>query len=168
MWYLYIYWHERDLHQQSRFGAEGTLHFPDPDSGWKFVYHRINGFRRLWMSCCCQMKPLMDMQPTAEKQLRSPIGCCSGVAQKPCDMQSTPFSELPDVVSAYSGEFYPDAFCLTVVLVKTFGGRINSGDDSIFLTSDPKFRSPPLYLQKLSFLIWSLMVDAMSARSHEL
>lgn len=105
------------------------------------------------MKCCCQVGPPMDMQPSAEKQLRSQMGCCSGVAAKPCDLQSAQPFELPDVVAASGGRFNSDGFGPAVGLVKTFDGRPAAGGDFIFLRAEQIFRSPPLYLQKLSLLI---------------
>jgi hypothetical protein len=105
------------------------------------------------MKCCCQVGPPMDMQPAAEKQMRSQMGCCSGAAARPCDLQSARPFELPAAVSVSSGRFHPHAFGLAVIPIETFGGRLISCGDSIFLRSEQKFRSPPLYLQKLSLLI---------------
>jgi len=105
------------------------------------------------MKCCCQVGAPMDKQHSAEKQVRSQMGCCSGVAARPCDLQSQQHVELPVIVSATSGRFQPDAFGPAMVPGKTFDGRLISGGDYIFLHSEQTFRSPPLYLQKLSLLI---------------
>jgi len=105
------------------------------------------------MKCCCQVGPPTNMQPSAEKQLRSQMGCCSGAAARSCDLQSAQPFELPDVISASGGRFHSDGFGPAVSLVKIFDGRLASGGGSIFLRSEQKFRSPPLYLQKLSLLI---------------
>jgi hypothetical protein len=105
------------------------------------------------MKCCCQAGAPMDLQHSAEKLVRSQMGCCSGVAARPCDLQSAQPFELPIIVSAAGHRFQPDAFGPAMIPVESFGGRLNSGGDSIFLRSEQTFRSPPLYLQKLSLLI---------------
>jgi len=105
------------------------------------------------VKCCCQAGPPMNIQLAVEKQIRSQMGCCSGFAARPCDLKSIRHFELPVIASSCSGRFHPGAFGPALTPVETFDSRLNSGGDSIFLCSEQKFRSPPLYLQKVSLLI---------------
>ncbi|CAB1059343.1 hypothetical protein D1BOALGB6SA_4105 [Olavius sp. associated proteobacterium Delta 1] len=104
------------------------------------------------MKCCCQTGPT-HMQASAEKQMRAPMGCCSGVPLSPCDLQSAKPFELPEIIlsSCCNDLSYPGG--ASVILTETSDKSHNSGGKFIVQVLDPKFNSPPLYLQNLSFLI---------------
>jgi hypothetical protein len=104
------------------------------------------------MKCCCQTGPT-HMQPSAEKQMRSQMGCCSGVPFNPCDIQSAKLSELPEIILVSCCGDGPYADRPTVILSDDNDNKQNFGANFISQVLDPQFNSPPLYLQKLSFLI---------------
>lgn len=104
------------------------------------------------MKCCCQIGPT-HMPPSAEKQMRSPMGCCSGVPLSPCDLQSANPFELPDITLASCCIDLPNAGGSTGILAVSNDNRQNLSGNFISQVLDPKFNAPPLYLQNLSFLI---------------
>jgi len=104
------------------------------------------------MKCCCQTSPT-HLQPSAEQQMRSTMDCCSGSPLSPCDIQSAQPFELPEIILASCCENLFSANGLTIILIDSHDNRLNSGANFISQILDPKFNSPPLYLQKLSFLI---------------
>ena len=104
------------------------------------------------MKCCCQTGPT-HMQPSAEKQMRAPMGCCSGVPLSPCDLQPAKPSGLPEITLASCCWDLPNFERPTLIIADANGTRQNSGGYFLSQVFDPQFNSPPLYLQKLSFLI---------------
>jgi len=104
------------------------------------------------MTCCCQTAA-NHMQSSAEKQMRSPMGCCAGVPLSPCDIQAAGPLELPEVILASSFGNFHDAGGPSAVINPAADERKTSGAKFISQVLDPKFNSPPLYLQNLSFLI---------------
>jgi len=104
------------------------------------------------MKCCCQTGPTL-LQSSAEKQMRSPMGCCSGVPLSPCDLQSAKPLELPKIIIASCSQNLVNADGPTVILTDANDNQQNLGLNYISQFLDPQFNSPPLYLQKLSFLI---------------
>ena len=104
------------------------------------------------IKCCCQTGP-SHMKSSAEMQMRSPMGCCSGGTISPCDLQGAKPADLPDPALT-QGQASPLNACgsaLSVVALNDNGRQ--KSRNVISQTLDPKFNSPPLYLQKLSFLI---------------
>ena len=104
------------------------------------------------MKCCCLSQP-MSRDHTDQEQIRSSMSCCSGSAQMPCDLVSATDLRLPEVtlasaaghlstVAGSTGNFSDD-------LNDRYGIRGRAVDQSV----RENFRSPPLYLQNLSFLI---------------
>ena len=104
------------------------------------------------MKCCCLNQP-MTRHHTAQEQIRSSKGCCSGSSQMPCDLVSATELRLPEIALASSaghlptvagsaGNFFDD-------LIDRHGFRGHAFDQF----AREKFRSPLLYLQNLSFLI---------------
>ena len=104
------------------------------------------------MKCCCLSKP-MPRHQTTQEQIRSSMGCCSGSAQMPCDLVSATDLRLPEITLASApghlptvadspGNFFDD-------LSDRYGFRGRAVDQS----ARENFRSPPLYLQNLTFLI---------------
>lgn len=104
------------------------------------------------MKCCCQTG-LSHMQSSAEKQMRSPMGCCAGVPLSPCDIQAARPLELPEIILASSCDYLHEVGGTAVMINPAGDERKNSGAKFISQVLDPKFNSPPLYLQNLSFLI---------------
>ena len=104
------------------------------------------------MECCCKTGPA-HMQPATEKQFRSQMGCCSGVPLSPCDLQSAKPFELPEFTMASCCWDFPNANEILYVADDSPNTIPNPGSNSISQILDPQFNQPPLYLQKLTFLI---------------
>ena len=104
------------------------------------------------MKCCCQIGPT-HMQPPAEKQMRSTSGCCSEAPFRPCDLQSAKPFELPEITLASCCIDLPNADGPTGILIDSYDKRQNLSGNFFSQVLDPKFNSPPLYLQNLTFLI---------------
>jgi hypothetical protein len=104
------------------------------------------------MKCCCQTGPT-HIQPSAEKQMRAPMGCCSGVPLSPCDLQSAKPFELPEIILASCCIDLPNADGPTGILTDSNDNGQSLSGNFFSQVLDPKFNSPPLYLQNLSFLI---------------
>ena len=104
------------------------------------------------MKCCCLSKPMIRQQATQE-QLHASMGCCSGSAQMPCDLVSATELRLPQISLASSAGHLPAASGSTDSyskdLIDPYGFRGYAFDRF----AREKFRSTPLYLQNLSFLI---------------
>ena len=108
-------------------------------------------------NCCCQTQPTA-MHHTQGKQIRSSTGCCSASSKIPCDLNSGDSAQLPLYSLASVG----------IGLWKEVGPTGNLAASRINIhynkrkcnlqVSREKFQSPPLYLQKLSFLIWSSLL----------
>jgi hypothetical protein len=104
------------------------------------------------MKCCCQTGPT-HLQPAADKQVRSPLGCCSGVPRSPCDIQSAIPIELPEVILASCCDHLSYTGGASAILTDDSDKSQNPDTKFIVQVLDPKFNSPPIYLQNLSFLI---------------
>lgn len=104
------------------------------------------------MKCCCQTGPA-HMQPSTEKQMRSSQGCCSGVPFSPCDIQSGKPFELPEMISASCCTYHSYAGGVSLILCDAGDKSQNPGAKFNVQVLDPKFISPPIYLQHLSLLI---------------
>ena len=104
------------------------------------------------MKCCCQSDP-SHMKSSAEMQMRSPMGCCSGGSISPCDLEGAKPADLPEMAltQGQAGLLNACGSALSVVALNDNGRQ--KSRNVISQTLDPKFNSPPLYLQKLSFLI---------------
>ena len=102
--------------------------------------------------CCCLSKPV-TRQHTTREQISASMGCCSGSSQMPCDLVSATQVELPEITLASSTGHLPTVTGLTgnfsEDLIDRYGFRGHAFDQ----IAREKFRSPPLYLQNLSFLI---------------
>jgi len=104
------------------------------------------------MKCCCQTGST-HMQSSADKQMRSTTGCCTGVPLNPCDLQSTKPFELPEIVLTVCCDEFSNAGGTAPALTDANGRRQSTGADFFSQVLDPNFNSPPLYLQNLTFLI---------------
>jgi hypothetical protein len=104
------------------------------------------------MKCCCQTGPA-HMPPSAEKQMRSPQGCCSGVPFSPCDIQSAKPFELPEMISASCCAYHSYAGWVSLILFDAGDKSQNPGAKLDIQALDSKFISPPIYLQHQSLLI---------------
>jgi hypothetical protein len=104
------------------------------------------------MKCCCLSKS-MSRHHTTQEQIRSSTSCCSGSAQMPCDLVSAVALRLPEVTLASAPGHQPTVADSTGNfsddLSDWYGFRGRAFDQSV----RENFRSPPLYLQNLSFLI---------------
>ena len=112
----------------------------------------VMGSEGCGMKCCCQTGPA-QMQSSAEKQMRSQVGCCSGVPLNPCDIQSAKPFELPEIILAACCDELSKTCGSAAILSDATDRGQNTGVNSISQIRDPKFNSPPIYLQNLSFLI---------------
>ena len=104
------------------------------------------------MTCCCQTGP-DHMQTSGAKQMRSSMGCCSGLSFSPCDMPSAMPFGLPKITLTSSFRDLPNIAGSAINLVDFSGNRQISGGYFVAQVLAPRFKSPPLYLTKLSFLI---------------
>ena len=104
------------------------------------------------MNCCCHTGTT-HMQPTAEKKVRSPMGCCAGVPLSPCDIQSAKPFELPEIILASCYDELSKAGGSAVILPDAIGRMPETGLNYLSQVLDLKFNSPPIYLQNLTFLI---------------
>ena len=104
------------------------------------------------MKCCCH-SGATQMKPSTEMQMRSSMGCCSGASLSPCDMQGAEPVDLPETALASWRPNLTGADGSNVVHTAfiELGQHISNNYPS--QTLDPQFNSPPLYIQKLSFLI---------------
>ena len=104
------------------------------------------------LKCCCSSKP-MAQHRASQEQIRSSMGCCSGSSQMPCDLVQATERKFPDITIASANGHTPGT-----------AGPANADPDGQFDRFDvnghafdyfarDNFRSPPLYLQNLSFLI---------------
>jgi hypothetical protein len=112
----------------------------------------VMGSEGCGMKCCCQTGPT-HIQPSAEKQMRAPMGCCSGVPLSPCDLQSAKPFELPEVILALCCDNLSYTGGASAILTDASDKSQNPDTKFIVQVLDPKFNSPPIYLQNLSFLI---------------
>lgn len=104
------------------------------------------------MQCCCQTGPT-HVQPSAEKQMRAPMGCCSEVPLSPCELQSAKPFELPEIILSSCCDDLSYTGGASIILTDASDKSQNTGGKFIVQILGPKFNSPPLYLQNLSFLI---------------
>jgi hypothetical protein len=104
------------------------------------------------LKCCCTSQPV-TRHHAPQEQIRSLMGCCAGSSQMPCDLASATQVELPEVTLASSTGHLPTAGGpagnISDDLIDRHGPRGHAFDQFV----REKFRSPPLYLQNLSFLI---------------
>jgi hypothetical protein len=71
----------------------------------------------------------------------------------PCDLQAAKNIDLPDIALASWRADLPNAGGPVSGVNVSNNGQMEIGDKSLSQALVPKFNSPPLYLQKLSFLI---------------
>ena len=104
------------------------------------------------MKCCCQTGP-SNIKAQAEIQMRSPMGCCSGLALNPCDLQSARPIKLPEITRSSCCWQISHVDGATITFSELNEPGLNIGSKSLSQLLDPNFNPPPLYIQKLSFLI---------------
>ena len=102
--------------------------------------------------CCCLSKA-MSRHHTPQEQIRSSMDCCSGSAQMPCDLVSATELRLPEITLASSAGHLPTVAGSTGNFFDDLIDRHDSRGHALDPFTQKKFRSPPLYLQNLSFLI---------------
>lgn len=104
------------------------------------------------MKCCCLSQP-MTRHHSPQEHIRSSGGCCNQTPLLPCDLASGNRLELHGINLAYTNCSLTHAASAAAILsdefIDLYGFRVLKFDP---LTRE-KFRSPPLYLQNLSFLI---------------
>jgi hypothetical protein len=104
------------------------------------------------MECCCLSKAMTGHQ-TAREQIRSSMGCCSRSAQMPCDLVSATELRLPEITLTSSAGYISTAAGATGTFSDDLIDRYGLRGHAFNQFEREKFRSPPLYLQNLSFLI---------------
>ena len=104
------------------------------------------------LKCCCQSKP-MAQHHTPQEQIQSAMGCCAGSSQMPCDLVQAREHRYPDItVASATGHGISTAGPAggpSIALIDRYDLRGRIFDQF----EREKFRTPPLYLQNLSFLI---------------
>ena len=103
-------------------------------------------------SCCCRTTE-SGVRYTPEKQLRSEMDCCSGIAINPCDLASGQTFELHEHTLATTNGKPSNLTVLARVLTNTFIDTKIFSTQHRYLSIWEKSQDPPLYLQKRSFLI---------------
>ena len=101
--------------------------------------------------CCCQSNP-NSMSHDAGKQIRVSAGC-SGTPVIPCDLESTQELDLPEFTLCATGFNFPRPGGSAVILDQPRSDGRNFSGIVISQPVGQKINSPPIYLQKLSFLI---------------
>ncbi|MBT8372117.1 MAG: hypothetical protein KJO34_14220, partial [Deltaproteobacteria bacterium] len=86
----------------------------------------VMGSNGCGIKCCCQTGTT-HMQSSVEKQMRSPMGCCSGVPLSPCDLQSAKPFELPEIVLASSRDDLSSVGGPSVILTDVIYKSQNTG-----------------------------------------
>ena len=104
------------------------------------------------LKCCCQSKP-MTPHSAMQEQTRPTVECCAGSSQMPCDLASATELQLPEITLASSAGHIPTSVGPTGNLADPLIGRHDFRGHAYDQFGPEKFRSPPLYLQNLSFLI---------------
>jgi len=104
------------------------------------------------MKCCCLSQP-MSRHYTSQEQIRSSMSCCSGSAQMPCDLVSATDLRLPEVTLASAAGHLSTVAGSTGNLSDDLNDRYGIRGRAVDQSARENFRSPPLYLQNLSFLI---------------
>jgi hypothetical protein len=104
------------------------------------------------MKCCCLSQPMTQHQ-TMQEQIRSSMSCCSGSSQMPCGLVSAAELRLPEITLASSAGHISTAAGATGTFSDDLSDRYGFRGHSFDQFARKKFRSPPLYLQNLSFLI---------------
>ena len=106
------------------------------------------------VKCCCLSEPTSSHH-APQDQIRSSMGCCSGSSQMPCDLVAAAKVQFPETSLASSRVrgHLPTGIGLanpiSVGVICRYAFRSGAFNQS----AQVKFRPPPLYLQKLSFLI---------------
>jgi hypothetical protein len=102
--------------------------------------------------CCCQSNP-NSMAHDAGEQLRASMGFCSGTAVIPCDTESAQKLDLPEFTLCSTGFHFSQPAGPAVIFDQSGSDGRNFCPAVIFRPVVLKINSPPIYLQKLSFLI---------------
>lgn len=93
------------------------------------------------------------MRYTPEKQLRSAMGCCSGMPINACDLASGQTFELQEYTLATTSSNPSNVSVPAGGLANTFIDTKIFSTQHCYLSIREKSQDPPLYLQKRSFLI---------------
>jgi hypothetical protein len=102
--------------------------------------------------CCCLSKP-MSPQHNSMKQIRSSMDCCNQSPLFPCDIASGNKNELHGNNLACTNCSLTPAAAAATIPSDEFIDPYDFRGPAANLFAREKFRSPPLYLQNLSFLI---------------
>jgi hypothetical protein len=102
--------------------------------------------------CCCQSIPI-SMAHNAGEQIRASMGCCARTPVNPCDIGSARKQELQEFTLCSTGFHFSQPGGPAVIFNLSGSEARNF---SAIVISQPvglQIISPPIYLQKLSFLI---------------
>ena len=105
------------------------------------------------LKCCCLSNP-MSQQHKSLEQIRSSNECCDQSPLSPCDIASGIKRILPGIKLACTSCSLTSAAGTAVLLSDDFINPYDIGGPEFNQFAQEKFRSPPLFLQNLSFLIW--------------
>ena len=104
------------------------------------------------LNCCCQSKP-MPQHHAPQEQIRSPMGCCAGSAQMPCDVENSTESRYPDLTIASANGHGIHTVGPASGPASAMIDRYDLRGHVFDYSAREKFRTTPLYLQNRSFLI---------------
>jgi hypothetical protein len=104
------------------------------------------------LKCCCLSQPITQHHAPQE-QIRSSMGCCNQTPLFPCDIASGNKLELHGINLACTNCSLTDAAAAAAILSDKFIDLYGFRGHEFDQFTQEKFRSPPLYLQNLSFLI---------------
>jgi hypothetical protein len=120
--------------------------------GASFIATGVMASAGCGMACCCLSEPMTQHRTTRE-QIRASMGCCSGSSQMPCDLVSATEFRLPEMTLTPSAGHLPTAAGSTGGFSDDLADRCGFRGQAFDQFARKTFRSPPLYLQHLSFLI---------------
>jgi len=103
--------------------------------------------------CMCQSNPMALHQFAGQLIPLSTNFCDGGDPMTPCNMESGQTSELPEFILASVGGVLPNAVGPTGIISDFRTDRHDFRSNDQYQLVREKFQSPPIYLQKLSFLI---------------
>ena len=104
------------------------------------------------VKCCCQSN-LINQHHNSVEQIRSSMGCCSEDPVIPCDLQSGPTNGLPVITLASNCCDLANSVGLPGILTDSLNDRHDFRVGCSFQFVQEKSKSPPIYLQNLTFLI---------------
>ena len=102
--------------------------------------------------CCNSDKP-MGMHHSKGTLKPSPAGFCNGDSMIPCDLESRRASDVPEFILSSAGGDPTNTAPSTSIEADSPIDHHRFGNSDAYHLLREKFRSAPIYLQNLSFLI---------------